>query len=49
VRAAQRLGLVERRASPLDRVALEVERRLGRLAAFNDPRHLYYYCNCSAP
>lgn len=48
-RAAMRLGLLDRQPSALDRVALEFERRVGRLAAFNDPRHLYFYCNCSAP
>lgn len=48
-RSAAKLGLLDGRSSALERVAAEVERRVGRLAAFNDPRHLYFYCNCAGP
>jgi protease-4 len=52
VRAGLRLGVVtpaSSRARPVERLVSGVDRELGRLAAFNDPRHLYYFCNCTAP
>jgi protease IV len=49
VRAAVKAGLVDARPRPLERLLAGVDRELGRLAAFNDPRHLYYWCNCTAP
>jgi hypothetical protein len=33
----------------VERLLGGVDRELGRLAGFNDPRHLYYWCNCVAP
>jgi protease-4 len=49
VRAGVRLGLVERERRPVERLVAGFDRELARLAAFNDPRHLYYWCNCAAP
>jgi protease-4 len=49
-RAAVRLGLAGgHEPRPLEKLAAGVDAELGRLAAFNDPRHLYYWCNCTAP
>jgi protease-4 len=49
VRAAGKFGLVQPRPRPVERLLAGVDRELGRIAAFNDPRHLYYWCNCVAP
>lgn len=49
VRTAMRVGLGDSRPRPVERLLAGVDRELGRLAAFNDPRHLYYWCNCVAP
>jgi protease-4 len=50
LQAGVRLGLVRTSAPrPVERLLANADRELGRLAAFNDPRHLYYFCNCTAP
>jgi protease-4 len=36
-------------ASPLQRLVVAGERQLARLEAWNDPRGIYLYCECSAP
>ena len=43
---AGRLGFGSTVATPLGRVVGAAERELRSLAAFNDPRHVYYYCAC---
>ena len=43
---AGRLGFGAPAPSPLGHVVGAAERELRSLAAFNDPRHVYYYCAC---
>jgi protease IV len=44
--AADALGLVPREPAAVRRVVGALERELGSLAAFDDPRSIYYYCGC---
>ena len=44
--AAAALGLVPREPAAVRRVAGALERELKALAAFDDPRSLYFYCDC---
>ena len=43
---ARVLGLAPPQRPALDRLAAAAEATLRSLAAFNDPRHVYYYCGC---
>ena len=40
------LGLLEPEPSVIGHIVGAAERQLRSLAAFNDPRHVYYYCAC---
>lgn len=42
--AARRIGLVDRTPPLASRTLAAVERELGRIAALNDPRNLYFLC-----
>jgi protease-4 len=44
--AADALGFVPREPAAVRRVVGALERELGSLAAFDDPRSLYYSCDC---